>query len=180
MGDSRATSRGGAIVLDLHMGLTLRNAGSKHIRGVTLLITAQEFAPGGKGSVARPSIDVAPGQTFTLPVDIRLVRPVQQTGGPLVHVQLDGVLFDDLSFFGPNKLNSQRALTFWEVEAQRDRAYFKQALQARGESGLAARRCGRVSRGRPTVRSWMFRSRATGAPSDQRCRRPTMWRSSLF
>lgn len=136
MGDSRATSRGGAIVLDLHMGLTLRNAGSKHIRGVTLLVTAQEFAPGGKGSVARPSIDVAPGQTFTLPVDIRLVRPVQQTAGPLVHVQLDGVLFDDLTFFGPNKLNSQRALTFWEVEAQRDRAYFKQALQARGESGL--------------------------------------------
>src|SRR5580704_3680062 len=136
MGDSRAISRGGAIVLDLHMGLTLRNSGLKHIRGVTLLVTAQEFAPGGKGSVARPSIDVAPGQTFTLPVDIRLVRPVQQTAGPLVHVQLDGVLFDDLSFFGPNRLNSQRALTFWEVEAQRDRAYFKQSLQARGESGL--------------------------------------------
>jgi hypothetical protein len=135
LGDSRATSRGGAIVLDLHMGLTLRNSGAKHIRGVTLLVTAQEFAPGGKGSVARPSIDVAPGQTFTLPVDIRLVRPVQQTTGPLVHVQLDGVLFDDLTFFGPNRLNSQRALTFWEVEAQRDRAYFKQALQARGESG---------------------------------------------
>jgi hypothetical protein len=136
MGDSRATSRGGAIVLDLHMGLTLRNSGVKHIRGVTLLVTAQEFAPGGKGSVARPSIDVAPGQTFTLPVDIRLVRPVQQTAGPLVQVQLDGVLFDDLSFFGPNKLNSQRALTFWEVQAQRDRAYFKQALQARGENAL--------------------------------------------
>ncbi|MDP9055060.1 MAG: hypothetical protein M3N93_12305, partial [Acidobacteriota bacterium] len=39
MGDSRATTRGGAIVLDLHMGLTLRNGGWKHIRGVTLLIT---------------------------------------------------------------------------------------------------------------------------------------------
>jgi hypothetical protein len=136
MGDSRATSRGGAIVLDLHMGLTLRNSGSKHIRGVTLLITAQEFAPGGKGSVARPSIDVPPGENFTLPIDIRLVRPVRETAGPLVRVQLDGVLFDDLSFYGPNKLNSQRALTFWEAEAQRDRVYFKQALQARGEKGL--------------------------------------------
>jgi hypothetical protein len=136
MGDSRATSRGGAIVLDLHMGLTLRNSGFKHIRGVTLLITAQEFAPGGKGSVARPSIDVPPGENFTLPIDIRLVRPVRESSGPLVRVQLDGLLFDDLSFFGPNKLSSQRALTFWEVEAQRDRAYFKQALQARGESGL--------------------------------------------
>jgi hypothetical protein len=136
MGDSRATSRGGAIVLDLHMGLTLRNSGARHIRGVTLLITAQEFAPGGKGSVARPSIDVPPGENFTLPIDIRLVRPVRETAGPLVRVQLDGVLFDDLSFYGPNKLNSQRALTFWEVEAQRDRAYFKQALQARGQNGL--------------------------------------------
>ena len=138
MADSRATARGGAIVLDLHMTLTLRNGGFRHVRGVTLLITAQEFAPGGKGSVARPSIDVSPGQNFSLPVDLRLVkapRP-QQTAGPLVRVQLDGVLFDDLSFYGPNKLNSQRAMTFWEVEAQRDRAYYKQVLQARGENGL--------------------------------------------
>jgi hypothetical protein len=136
MGDSRATSRGGAIVLDLHMSLTLRNSGFKRVRGVVLLITAQEFAPGGKGSVARPCIDVPPNQNFTLPIDIRLVRPVQQTAGPLVRVQLDGVLFDDLSFFGPNKLSSQRAMTFWETEAQRDRAWFKQALQARGDAGL--------------------------------------------
>src|SRR5665213_2600981 len=136
MGDSRASTRGGAMVLDLHMALTLRNSGFRRVRGVTLLITSQEFAPGGKGSVARPCIDVSPGENFTLPVDIRLVRPVQQTAGPLVRVQLDGVLFDDLSFFGPNKLNSRRALTFWEVEAERDRAWFKQALQARGASGL--------------------------------------------
>jgi hypothetical protein len=136
MGESRATTRGGAMVLDLHMALTLRNAGFHRVRGVVLLITAQEFAPGGKGSVARPCIDVPPNQDFTLPVDIRLVRPVQQSGGPLVRVQLDGVLFEDLSFFGPNKLNSQRAMTFWETEAQRDRAYFKKVLQAKGEKGL--------------------------------------------
>jgi hypothetical protein len=136
MGESRATSRGGAIVLDLHMALTLRNAGFRRVRGVTLLITSQEFAPGGKGSVARPCIDVPPSQEFTVPIDIRLVRPVQVSGGPLVRVQLDGVLFDDLSFFGPNRLNSQRAMTFWETEAQRDRAYFKHVLQARGEKSL--------------------------------------------
>jgi hypothetical protein len=136
MGESRATSRGGAIILDLPTPVTLRKSGQKHVRGVTLLITAQEFAPGGKGSVARPSIDVPPGENFTLPIDIRLVRPVLQTAGPLVRVQLDGVLFDDLTFFGVNKLNSRRAMTFWEVEAQRDRAYFRQALQARGETGL--------------------------------------------
>jgi hypothetical protein len=136
MGDSRASNRGGTIVLDLHMALTLRNSGARRVRGVTLLITAQEFAPGGKGSVARPCIDVPSGEQFTVPVDIRLVRPVQPAGGPLVRVQLDGVLFDDLSFFGPNRLNSQRAMTFWETEAQRDRAYFKHVLQARGDKGL--------------------------------------------
>ena len=136
MDQSRASSRGGAIVLDLHMSLTLRNSASRRVRGVVLLVTAQEFAPGGRGSIARPSIDVAPNQNFTVPIDIRLVRPVVQTGGPLVRVQLDGVLFDDLSFYGPNKLNSQRAMTFWEVEAQRDRAWFKQTLQAKGEAGL--------------------------------------------
>src|SRR5258708_7777062 len=133
MGESRATARGGAVVLDLHMSLTLRNSGARRVRGVTLLITAQEFAPGGKGSVARPCIDVPPNSEFTVPVDLRLVRPVQQGPGPLVHVQLDGVLFDDLGFFGPNKLNSQRAMTFWEVEAQRDRAWFKQVLSAKGD-----------------------------------------------
>lgn len=165
MGESRATSRGGALVLDLHMGLTLRNGGTKHVRGVTLLITAQETAPGGKGSVARPSIDVPPGQTFTLPIDIRLVRPVQQTAGPLVRVQLDGVLFDDLSFFGPNKLNSQRALTFWETEAQRDRAYFRQALQARGERGLREEMLAAMGRNdRPQLDVSLSRNgRATGA-----------------
>ncbi len=136
MGDSRASNRGGTIVLDLHMVLTLRNSGVRRVRGVTLLITAQEFAPGGKGSVARPCIDVPSGEEFTVPVDIRLVRPVQPAAGPLVRVQLDGVLFDDLSFFGPNRLNSQRAMTFWETEAQRDRAYFKHILQARGDKGL--------------------------------------------
>jgi len=172
MGDSRATSRGGAIVLDLHMELTLRNSGAKHVRGVTLLVTAQEFAPGGKGSVARPSIDVSPGQNFNLPVDIRLVRPVGESAGPLVRVQLDGVLFDDLSFFGPNRLHSQRALTFWEVEAQRDRAYLKQALQARGENGLRQEMLASLSRQSDRTQldvSLTRNGRATGAvvsPSD--------------
>jgi len=136
-GQSRVTPQGGMLVLDLHLSLTLRNSGSRSVRGVAMLITAQEFTPGGKGAVARPSIDVPAGQNFTLPIDIRLVKPVQQANGPLVHVQLDGVIFDDLSFYGPNRLkSSQRDLTLWEVEAQRDRAYYKQVLQAKGEDGL--------------------------------------------
>src|SRR4051812_28168245 len=62
LGESRVTTRGGAMVLDLHMSVTLRNTGFRRVRGVTMLITAQESAPGGKGSVARPSIDVPPSQ----------------------------------------------------------------------------------------------------------------------
>ncbi len=167
MGESRVNNRGGAMVLDLHMSLTLRNAGFHRVRGVVLLITAQEFAPGGKGSVARPCIDVPPAQEFTVPIDVRLVRPVQQAGGPLVRVQLDGVLFDDLSFFGPNRLNSQRAMTFWETEAQRDRAYFKKVLQARGDKGLRDEMLLSMTRQaeRPQLDVAMSKAgRATGAP----------------
>lgn len=137
MGQTHVTARGGAMVLDLDMSLTLRNndSAARSVRDVMLLITAQDFTPGGKGSVARPSIDVPAGQNFTLPIKLRLIRPVQQANGP-VRVQLDGVLFSDLSFYGPNRLNSQRAMTLWEVEAQRDRTYYKQILQAKGEGGL--------------------------------------------
>ena len=124
------------------MGLTLRNAGARRVRGVTLLITSQEFAPGGKGSVARPCIDVPPGENFTLPVDIRLVRPVQQSTGPLVRVQLDGVLFDDLSFFGPNRLNSQRAMTFWEVGSAARPGLFQADPAGEGRGGTAPRDAG--------------------------------------
>jgi hypothetical protein len=51
-------------------------------------------------------------------------------------VTLDGVLFDDLSFFGPNRLNSRRSMTVWELEARRDRRYFREILEARGPEVL--------------------------------------------
>src|SRR5689334_11420101 len=61
MGESRALGRGSAIELDLHMSLTLRNAGGDIIRGVTLLVLAQEVTPGGKASVTLPALNVEPG-----------------------------------------------------------------------------------------------------------------------
>jgi hypothetical protein len=133
--ESRATPRGGAMVVDLHMSLSLRNAGSRNIRGITLMVTAQEVTPGGKASVAVPSLDVAPGQSFPVRIDLRLLRPLQ-TGGPLVKVSLDGVLFDGFDFYGPNRLNSRRSMTVWEMEAQRDRQHFKAVLAAAGPAGL--------------------------------------------
>jgi hypothetical protein len=46
------------------------------------------------------------------------------------------VLFEDLNFYGPNRLNSKRTMTFWEMEARRDRAYLKHMLAERGSAGL--------------------------------------------
>lgn len=136
-GQSRANARGGAMVLDLHMELSLRNSGSQTIRGVTLLVLAQEMTPGGKASVAVPSLRVEPGQSFPVRIDLRLLRPLQAgTSGPLVQVMLDGVLFDGFGFYGPNRLNSRRSMTVWETEAERDRRYFRSVLKASGPGAL--------------------------------------------
>ena len=136
MGESRASARGSATVIDLHMYLSLRNISGRRISGVTLLCTAQEVTPGGKGSVAKPSLNVGPGEAFPVRIDMRLLRPGQFTSGPLVQVNLDGVLFQDLSFYGPNRLDSRRSLTAWAMEADRDRKHFKSVLAASGAEGL--------------------------------------------
>jgi hypothetical protein len=133
-GESRATPRGGAMQLDLHAWLQLRNAGPRRVRGITLLVLAQDVTPGGKASVSVPSIDIGTGELFPVRIDLRLLRPLG--GGPLVEVGLDGVLFDDLSFYGPDRLSSRRSMTAWEMEARRDRRHFKSVLEARGPEGL--------------------------------------------
>jgi hypothetical protein len=136
MADSSATARGAALVLDLHMAATLRNNGGNRIHGVTLRVVAQEVTLGGKGSVTYPSLNVGPGETFQVRIDMQLMRPSQVVGGPLVQVDLDGVLFQDLSFFGPDRLNSRRTMTACEMEAQRDRQHFKRILAQAGPAGL--------------------------------------------
>ncbi len=135
-GESRTTARGGAMVIDLHSALALKNTAARRVRGITLLVLAQEVTPGGKASVAAPSLDVAPGEVFPVRIDLRLLRPLAQGAGPLVEVRLDGVLFDDLNFFGPDRLNSRRTMTAWELEARRDRRHFKSVLEANGAEGL--------------------------------------------
>jgi hypothetical protein len=135
-GPSRATMRGAAMVLDLHMALQLRNDGGGRIHGITLRVVSQEVAMGGKGSVTIPSLNIAPGDVFPVRIDMQLVRPTQVAGGRLVQVDLDGLLFDNLSFFGPDRLNSRRYLTACELEAQRDREYYKRILAAGGKEGL--------------------------------------------
>ena len=131
-GDSNETARGGAMLLDLHAALTLRNSSQRRIRGITLLVTAQEVTPGGKGSVTVTSLDVAPFESFPIHIDLRLLRPLQAASGSPVQIGLDGVLFDDLSFYGPDKLNSRHSLVLNEYEARRDRKYFKSVLAEGG------------------------------------------------
>jgi hypothetical protein len=132
-GDSSETARGGAMLLDLHAALTLRNSTQRRIRGITMLVMAQEATPGGKGSVTVTSLDVGPNESFPVRIDLRLLRPLQAAGGATVQIGLDGVLFDDLSFYGPDKLSSKRSLTLCEWEARRDRRHFKTLLAEGGD-----------------------------------------------
>ena len=136
MGESRATARGAALVLDLHMSLTLRNASANRIHGVALRVISQEVAVGGKASVSVPSLNVGPGEAFPIRIDLQLMRPTQAAAGPLVQVDLDGVLFQDFSFYGPDRLNSRRSMIAWELEAQGDREHFKRVLAQLGPQGL--------------------------------------------
>jgi len=135
-GASRTAARGAAMVVDLHMELTLRNISQSRIHGITLRVVSQEVALGGKASVSLPSLNVGPGEVFPLRIDQQLIRPTQIAGGPLVEVTLDGVLFQDLSFYGPDRLHSRRTMTAWEMEARRDREYFKRVLAQSGSAGL--------------------------------------------
>jgi hypothetical protein len=136
MGESRASARGGAMLLDLHMALKLRNNSSQRVRGLTMLVSAQEVTPGGRGSWSQ-WLDVGAGEVFPLMIDIRLLKPLQAAqAGPLVQVGLDGILFNDFSFYGPNRLDSRRTMTVWANEAQRDRQHFKSILAKYGPDGL--------------------------------------------
>lgn len=135
-GESTATMRGSALKLDLRTSLTLLNTSSRRIRGVTLLVLAEEVAPGGKASVSVPSLDVGPGEAFPIRLDLGLLRPNGNNDGPLVEISLDGVLYEDLSFYGPNRLNSRRTMTMWEMEARRDRKYLKHLYESAGVDAL--------------------------------------------
>jgi hypothetical protein len=135
-GDSNESARGGALLLDFHAALSLRNASQRKIRGITLVVSAQDVTPGGKGSVTITSLDVGPQESFPVHIDLRLLRPLQASSNVPVQIGLDGVLFDDLSFYGPDKLSSRRTMTLSEWEARRDRRYFKSVLASGGPERL--------------------------------------------
>ncbi len=135
---SRVQARGAGIVIDLDVSMQLRNVAQREIRGIALLASAQEVTLGGKGSVTYPSLHVRPGESFPVHITMQLMRPTQAANGTLVEIRLDGVLFQDLGFYGPNRLNSKRAMTAYEMEAQRDRQHWKRVLAQSGQQGLQA------------------------------------------
>lgn len=156
---SSETARGGAMVVDLRAALSLRNSTQRRIRGITLVVTAQEVTPGGKGSVTLASLNVGPNESFPVRIDLRLLRPLQAIGDVPVVVGLDGVLFDDLGFYGPDKLGSKRTLTVCELEARRDRKYFKTLLAEGGSQRVQNEILGLIQRqgDRPGVDIQMVR-----------------------
>ena len=133
---SRVSDRGGAQVLNLAGQLLLKNGSNRRIRGITWLVQTRDNTPGGRASVTKASLDVNGGETFPLRVDLRLLRPLVRGVASEIEVSLDGVLFDDLSFYGPNLLDSRRVMVAFEMEAQRDRKHFLTVMQARGAEGL--------------------------------------------
>jgi len=134
-GTSRAAARGAALVLDLNISLTLRNISPNRIHGITLRVVSQEVAMGGVGSVFQPGLNVGPGEVFPVHIVTKLMRP-QASSGPLLQVNLDGVLFQDFTFYGQDKLHSRRIMTACEMEAQRDRTALKRMLAQGGSPAL--------------------------------------------
>ncbi|MEA3158852.1 MAG: hypothetical protein QOD95_400 [Gammaproteobacteria bacterium] len=131
LGSTTARVLRASMALDLHTSLQLRNTGNKTISGLTLRVEAQDLTPSGKGSVTVPSLNVQPGEVFPVRIDMELLRPlnVVKTDGALVQVTLDCALFSDFSYYGPDKLDSRRALTVYELEARRDRRYLARLLE---------------------------------------------------
>jgi hypothetical protein len=131
LGSTTARVLRASMVLDLHTSLQLRNTGNKTICGLTLRVEAQDLTPSGKGSVTVPSLNVQPGEVFPVRIDMQLLRPlnVSKNEGAIVQVTLDCALFSDLSSYGPDKLDSRRALTVYELEARRDRRYLARLLE---------------------------------------------------
>jgi hypothetical protein len=164
-GNSNATARGASLI-EVNAALSLRNSSQRRIRSMTLMVSAQDAA--GKGSVSVPTLDAGPGETFSLHIGTRLVRPLA-AGNPVVEVTLDGVLFDDLSFYGPDMLHSQRSMIMWELEAQRDRKYFKTLLETAGAEGLRKEMLSSLARqaDRSQTGVQMVRSRATNIDAER-------------
>lgn len=134
--DSEIRPRGGVLMIRLDGEVRLRNTGADRIRGITVAIASSETTLGGRAVVAAPSLNIAPGKTFPLKLNLRLLRPLPIPEGAVVQASIDGILYDNLAFVGPNRLDSERKMTVREIEARRDREHFRTVFDSRGRNGI--------------------------------------------
>src|SRR3954467_2945200 len=71
-----STASGGANLIEVNTTLSLRNSGQKRIRSMTLMVSTQDGASSGKGSVSVPTLDAGPGETFSIHIGTRLIQPL--------------------------------------------------------------------------------------------------------
>jgi len=145
-GRTRVQVQGSLMIIELHCDLTVRNESSQYLRGVTFAILTDPLATGGRATVALPSLHVEPDGTFPARLDLRLLRPLPASADDVIEVDVDGVLMADLSFHGPDRFHSRRRLTGWEMEADRDRDYFKSLLASGGRDRLQSEMAASIKR----------------------------------
>lgn len=130
--------RGGALVIELEGSVRFRQLGPQTVRALTLAVDAHDRMLGGRASVSIPSLHAATGDAIEVYVSLRMLRPLPGPPGPAVRIAPDAVLYDSLAAAGPNRLGSVRAMIARELEARRDRAYFRAQLEAGGRDALVS------------------------------------------
>lgn len=136
--DSEFEVRGGAIVIHLSGSVHFRHYGAEPVRAIALRVAAGEETLGGRAAVTMPSLHAARDESFEVPFNLRLVRPLSAGQGPAVRIEPDAVLFASLAAVGPDRLDSIRKLTVLEMEARRDREHFLALWQRGGKPALTA------------------------------------------
>ena len=128
--------RGGVLVIDLRATVRIRNDGARPIRGISLGVWTGEATLGSKASVAVPGLYMEPGELFPLKLALRLLRPLPAPKESIVSIEVDGLLFDNFHFQGPDRLDSRRRLMVWTMQADRDREAMRKVLAAGGPEKL--------------------------------------------
>ncbi len=169
-GGSAATVRGGAYAIDVRVALSLRNASQRRIREHH----ADRARAGGYAGRQRFDLRAQPGRCrrakhFQCAAICTCCGRSAAGASPMVEVSLDGVLFDDLNFYGPDKLHSRRTMMVWELEARRDRQFFKALLEQSGRDGLQKEMLASMARDadRPQFGVQMVRGRATNTAGER-------------
>lgn len=151
-GGSRVVRSDREVHFDLDLKLILRNRSAKPVEGLAVGLGYAYGSPGGEGLNAASGIRLRPGESFELPAHMRgnvEVPPPGSRGRPVdlpgsAQLNLDVVLFQDGSAYGPDRLGMLSPLRINQAEAARDRR-FLETLAARGGPGSLVRELERLA-----------------------------------